>query len=311
MNGIITPRRLRIGTRASALARWQANWIADRLSGMGQEVEIIHIATKGDVSSQPLGMIGGQGLFTKEIQRALLDNEIDVAVHSLKDLPTLPVDGLQLAAVPQRENVGDVLVSAGTSSVESLPDGARIGTGSARRRAQLLFARNDLRVLDIRGNVDTRLQKLDDGQYDAIVLAEAGMRRLGLEQRITHVIPKQLMLPAVGQGALGIEARSNDRDILGILAGLNHAASHAAVLAERAMLATLEAGCLAPVGVWARVIDDQLTMDGIVLASDGSQRMATQVEGPTDQAVEVGRQAAQELLAQGAADLITASREST
>jgi hydroxymethylbilane synthase len=337
MDRILTERRLRIGTRGSDLARWQANWIADRLSGMGQEVEIIHITTQGDVSSQPLGMIGGQGLFTKEIQRALLDGEIDVAVHSLKDLPTVPIAGLQLVAVPERENVGDALVSPGNwralsrsrsrktsgisekrpNSCESgykehftaLPQGARIGTGSARRRAQLLFARGDLQVLDIRGNVDTRLRKLDDGQYDAIVLAEAGMRRLGLEERITHVIPKELMLPAVGQGALGIEARSDDSEALDVLAGLNHAASHAAVLAERAMLAALEAGCLAPVGVWARISDGHLVLDSVVLASDGSRRVAANVEGPLDEALELGQRAARDLLAQGAAELIAASRQ--
>ena len=305
----MTERRLRIGTRASDLARWQANWIADRLGGMGREVEIVHISTKGDVSSQPLGTIGGQGLFTKEIQRALLDDEIDLAVHSLKDLPTVPVDGLRLAAVPERENAGDVLVSAEAHSVETLPQGARIGTGSARRRAQLLFARGDLQVLDIRGNVGTRLRKLDDGQYDAIVLAEAGMRRLNLEQRITHVIPKTVMLPAVGQGALGIEARSEDRDTLEVLAGLNHPASRAAASAERTMLAALQAGCLAPVGVWARHDEDRLVLDSVVLSGDGSRRVAADVAGPPDEAEELGRQAARELLAQGAAELIAASRQ--
>jgi hydroxymethylbilane synthase len=311
MERTVAERCLRIGTRASALARWQANWIANRLGEIGQDVEIVHIATKGDVSSQPLGAIGGQGLFTKEIQRALLDDEIDLAVHSLKDLPTVPVNSLTLAAVPQREDAGDVLVSAEAHSVESLPTGARIGTGSARRRAQLLFARGDLQVLDIRGNVDTRLQKLDDGHYDAIVLAEAGLRRLNLEHRITHVIPRAVMLPAVGQGALGIEARSEDNGTLAILAGLNHPASRAAVVAERTMLATLEAGCLAPVGVWARLENDLLVLDSVVLAGDGSRRIAASVAGPPDEAQELGRRAAGELLAQGAAELIAASRRAS
>ena len=240
--------QLRLGTRSSPLARWQAEWVAARLTERGVAVELVPITTQGDVKTQPLGQIGGQGLFTKELQRALLDGQIDLAVHSLKDLPTAPVDGLSLAAVPPRESTADVLVSNIVKQIEQLPPSARIGTGSLRRKAQLLHLRPDLQVEEIRGNVDTRLRKLDEGQYDAIVLAEAGLRRLGLAERIVQVIPRSLMLPAVGQGALGIEARADDAATCNLLAPLDDAATHQAVLAERSLLLTLRGGCLAPVG---------------------------------------------------------------
>jgi hydroxymethylbilane synthase len=300
---------LRIGTRSSALARWQAEWVAAQLTALGVETELVHISTKGDVSSRPLGAIGGQGVFTKAIQEALSGGEVDVAVHSLKDLPTEPVDGLLVAAVPGRAGAGDVLVSAIASSVESLPAGARVGTGSARRRAQLLYARPDLEIAEIRGNLDTRLKKLDDGQYDAIVLAEAGMSRLGWQERIAQVIPKQLMLPAVGQGALGIEVRAEDDRTLSVVAPLDDPPSHHAVLAERAMLAALRAGCLAPVGAWARQEDDQLVLEGVVLDGNGTRRVSTTVHGDPNNAEALGREAAERLLAQGAAELIVASRD--
>src|SRR6188768_3617513 len=189
---------LRIGTRSSPLARWQADWVTAELRKLGEEVEVVFITTQGDVRTGPLGQIGGQGLFTKEIQRALLTEEVDIAVHSLKDLPTDPVEGLTLGAIPERESPGDVLVAATVPDFASLPQGARLGTGSLRRRTQLLHARPDLVVLDIRGNVETRLRKVVDGEFDAIVLAEAGLTRLGLADRITQVLPKELMLPAVG-----------------------------------------------------------------------------------------------------------------
>ena len=190
---------LRLGTRGSALARWQADWVTSCLHQRGVPVEQILITTQGDVSQQPLGAIGGQGVFTKEIQRALLAGEIDMAVHSLKDLPTDAVPGLELAAVPERESTGDVLVAGRFPGLQQLPSGARIGTGSSRRRSQLLHHRPDLDVQDIRGNLDTRLRKLDQGQYDAIVLAEAGLQRLGWQDRITEVLSREIMLPAVGQ----------------------------------------------------------------------------------------------------------------
>jgi hydroxymethylbilane synthase len=303
-----TGLRLRIGTRASALARWQAEWVAAQLPSLGVDFEMVLISTEGDVSSRPLGAIGGQGVFTKAIQQSLLGGDIDLAVHSLKDLPTEPVPGLQLAAVPRRESVGDALVSTIANSLETLPPGTRIGTGSARRRAQLLHARRDLQVLDIRGNLDTRLQKLDDQMYDAVILAEAGIRRLGWQQRITQVIPRSIMLPAVGQGALGIEARADDGRTLEVLAELDDAPSHNAVLAERAMLAALRAGCLATVGGWARQEENRIVVEGVVLDHDGRRRVYASADGRIDDAEMVGREVADRLLGQGAADLIAASR---
>lgn len=300
--------RLRLGTRGSALARWQAEHIAARLTALGIEVELIHITTQGDVKTGPLGQIGGQGLFTKEIQRALLDKRIDLAVHSLKDLPTEPVEGLTLAAIPQRESPGDVLVSPRAASLGELPTQAKIGTGSTRRKAQLLYARDDLRIEDIRGNVDTRLRKLDEGEYDAIVLAEAGLRRLGFVDRIQHLLPRELMLPAVGQGALGIEARSDDALTLQLLAPLNDADTRQSVLAERAMLRTLRGGCLAPVGAWGRRIDGGLQLDGVVLSPDGKNRIFASSVLPPQAAETLGEAVARELLAQGAGELIAGSR---
>jgi hydroxymethylbilane synthase len=300
--------RLRIGTRASALARWQAEWVAARLTEQGVEVELVPITTQGDVKAGPLGKIGGEGLFTKELQRALVAGEIDLAVHSLKDLPTAPVEGLALAAVPQRESTADVLVSPNSPSVEDLPSVARVGTGSLRRAAQLLHLRPDLIVEGIRGNVETRLAKLDAGQLDAIILAEAGLVRLGLEARISCIIPHTAMLPAVGQGALGIEARADDTRTLDRIAPLNHDDSFQAVIAERTLLAALRAGCLAPVGAWGRVEGDSLLLDAAVLSPDGARRITANGAAEPSAAVTLGMEVAEQLLAQGAAELIAASR---
>ena len=290
------------------MALWQAEWVAARLREQGSDVELIRIQTTGDVASQPLQTIGGQGLFTKELQRALLDDRIDLAVHSLKDLPTDPVEGLSVAAVPPRESNHDVLVAREATSLETLPDQARLGTGSRRRKSQLLYARPDLQVSDIRGNLDTRLRKLDEGQYDAIVLAEAGLKRLGWELRITQILPREVMLPAIGQGALGIESRSDDSATRSQLAPLDDADTHASILAERAMLAQLRAGCLAPVGAWGRVLDGQLYLDGVVLSSSGKHRVAASASGSPADAVQLGQQVADSLLAQGAATLIAEER---
>ncbi len=301
---------LRLGTRSSALARWQAEWVAARLTDCGVRIQLVPIATKGDVTSGPLGSMGQQGLFTKEIQRALLAGEIDLAVHSLKDLPTDPVPNLILAAVPPREKNRDVLVSPRAATLEDLPPGARVGTGSIRRRAQLLHLRPDLTVLDIRGNVDTRLRKLDEGQYDAILLAEAGLLRLGLAHRMTQVIPPTSMLPAAGQGALGIESRADDAATRQVLTALDDPDTHHSVLAERVLLATLRAGCLAPVGAWARVVGGSLQLDAVVLSSDGTERLARSASGPPAAAEQIGAQVAAELLAAGADRLIATARQS-
>jgi len=301
--------RLRLGARASALARWQADHVTARLAERGVFVELVPITTTGDVTSGPIGQIGGEGLFTKEIQRALLDRRVDLAVHSLKDLPTEQVPGLALTAVPERGPAGDVLVSAVADSIDTLPAEARVGTGSMRRRAQLLHRRGDLVMLELRGNVDTRLRKLDEGQCEAIVLAEAGLTRLGLTDRIRCVIPQSVMLPAVGQGALGLETRAADQDTIEAVVQLDHRPTHAAVLAERALLAALRAGCLAPVGAFGSV-DDQgtLQLTAAVLSADGSQRIESTAGGPLEDSVSIGQRVAEDLVGQGARNLIAEAR---
>ena len=303
---------LRLGTRASQLARWQAEWVAARLNEAdGVEVELVPISTSGDRDQRgPIAALGTQGVFTKELQRALLADEIDLAVHSLKDLPTDAIEGLALAAVPARGPVGDVLITKQGGTFADLPQGAVVGTGSLRRRAQLLHARGDLQMNDLRGNVDTRLSKVRDGDYDAIVLAEAGLVRLGLDDAITERLPVSLMLPAVGQGALGIEARAGDAATCELLAEvLDDTDTHAAVLAERALLATLRGGCLAPVGGLGIVENEQLHLTGVVLSGDGKQRIESRQSGGLTAAAEVGRRAAEELIEQGASKLIADSRQ--
>lgn len=309
------PSTIRLGTRGSQLARWQAEWVAERVRGVGQPVELVEIATHGDIDrARPIEEIGTRGVFTKAIQRALLAGEIDLAVHSLKDLPTEPVAGLTMAAVPPRESPADVLVTNIAASLDELPHGARIGTGSLRRQAQLRHRRPDLQIEDIRGNVDTRLQKLDDGQFDAIVLAEAGLRRLGVTGRIRQVLPFDLMLPAVGQGALAIECRSSDVATQARVAAIDDPATHSAALAERALLARLRGGCMAPIGAWGRVEADRWHLSAVVLNADGTRRIevhdAMEITTTTN-AEQLGIRVADALLAQGAAKLIAASRTSS
>jgi hydroxymethylbilane synthase len=306
----LTP--LRIGTRASALALWQANWVHEQLAAVGIPSEVIKIASRGDLQPDaPIATIGGDGVFTKELQKALLDGRIHVAVHSLKDLPTEAAPGLILAAVPERESPHDVLVCRSAQSLTNLPKGARIGTGSLRRRAQVLHLRPELKLLDIRGNVDTRLRKLGDGEYDALVLAEAGLRRLGLQSRITQVLKPPEMLPAVGQGALGLETRFGDHVTRQALESIDDPESHQSVLAERTMLAALAGGCLAPIGAWGRVESDgRLRLSACVLSPDGKTRLEAERVGNAADAMAVGRQVAEELLADGAAKLIVQSRTS-
>lgn len=301
--------QIRLGTRASALARWQADWVLARLQERGARVTLVPISTSGDRDQQlPVDQIGGQGVFTKEIQRALLDGRIDLAVHSLKDLPTAVVQGLCLAAVPDRAPTGDVLVSRRYLRLGELPVGAVVGTGSLRRQSQLLHYRADLKVQEIRGNVDTRLRKLDEGQFDAIVLAEAGLRRLGLADRITELVPPSILLPAIGQGALGLETRADDRATRAAVEPLDHPETHAAVVAERAMLAALHGGCMAPIAAWARVEEGILYITGRVLRRDGSEKLEASHLGPADDAASIGRELAAELIARGATRLIGASR---
>lgn len=300
---------IRLGTRASKLARWQADWVAARLEELGVAVELVPITTSGDRDQRgPIGALGTQGVFTKEIQRALLDGRIDLAVHSLKDLPTEPVAGLCLAAVPERESVRDALVCREASSLEELRPEAVIGSGSLRRRAQLLHRRADLQIDGIRGNVDTRLKKLAEGSFDAIVLAEAGLKRLGLAGRITQILPPEIMLSAVGQGALGLETRAEDLATRSALEPLDHPASHAAVLAERTMLAALCGGCLAPIAGWARPERGRLVLTGRVVGADGKCRIEATDSNRIADAARLGRRVADQLLDQGAGDLIAAAR---
>jgi hydroxymethylbilane synthase len=300
--------RLRLGTRQSQLAMWQANWTADRIRALGIEVDIVPITTAGDVSTMPLGQSGGVGLFTKEIQRALLDNRCDLAVHSLKDLPTEITPGLKLSAVPEREDVRDCLISRDGIQFADLPHGATIGTGSPRRVAQLKLLRPDIQTADIRGNLDTRIKKLDEGQYDAIMLAAAGLRRLKLDHRVTQWFDPKELLPAVGQAALGIETRDDDQNAISAVNQLNHLDTKAAVLAERNLLRHLRGGCLAPVAALARVTGQKLVIAARVLAADGSRYVSTTAEGSADQPEQLGTIAAELLRLAGATELIQRAR---
>lgn len=321
------PRTLRLGTRGSQLARWQAEWVAGELRRLGHSVDLVEIATHGDVDrTRPVEEIGTRGVFTKAIQQALVAGEVDIAVHSLKDLPTEPVAGLVLAAVPERESPADVLVEwrggrseergaesaraivLGHPVLDGLAEGARVGTGSLRRQAQLRHVRPDLRVADVRGNVDTRLRKLDEHEFDAIVLAQAGLRRLGLADRISRVLPFEVMLPAVGQGALGIECRADDDATLAAVRPMNDEVTLAAVIAERTLLDRLRGGCMAPIGALARFKDDVLELQAVVLSADGRKRLIASGTTNLDQAVLLGQQVADWLIEDGAAELIAAGR---
>lgn len=306
---------IRIATRASRLALWQANHVAEllRRAAPGCEVELVHVSTVGDRDRvEPLHHFGGVGVFTREVQRAVLDGRADLAVHSLKDLPTEPVDRLALAAVPERAVVFDALIlPIGVpieSGFDSLPSGARVGTGSLRRQAQLLHHRPDLRMLEIRGNVETRLRKLDEGEYDAIVLAVAGLSRLELGDRISSELRPPLLYPAVGQGALGIECRTDDRELQRLLESITDRRTHAAATAERAVLAEMRAGCHAPLGAVSGGDGERLTLEAVVLSRDGRERMAASAEGTLADPVGLGRRVAEEFLRQGAGRFVTDPR---
>lgn len=310
----------RIATRSSRLALWQANDVARRLKAVAsqRDVVLVEISTAGDRDRvQPLASFGGFGVFTREVQRAVLDGRADVAVHSLKDLPTESAPGLLLAAVPERASVSDALVLQDSASrsgdavelLHTLTSQARVGTGSLRRKAQLLHLRPDLRIEPVRGNVETRLRKLDDGAFDALILAEAGLRRLDLDERIAACFPPQVLFPAVGQGALGIECRSDDDATLALLQQIDEPATRAQVTAERALLAELRAGCHAPVGAATTVNGHgpqpaRLTLEAVVLSADGSERLHARVSGTVDEAGELGRRAAALLRDQGADRLV-------
>jgi hydroxymethylbilane synthase len=299
---------LRLGTRGSPLARWQAGWVADRLRAAhpGLVVELVEIKTQGDRDrNTPLAQIGGLGLFTKEIQRALLEGSVDLAVHSLKDLPTQGPSGLTLGAIPLREDPADALIAPRFRSLEGLPDGASVGTGSLRRRAQLLHLRPSLNVVGLRGNVETRLNQALGGTLDAVVLAESGLHRLGLHVQITERLGPPRFLPAPGQGALGIECRTSDSNTIRLLGALDDAPTRRAVRAERRVLAELEGGCMIPLGAWGRdLADGRLALDASVFDVDGRARAFASETGPLDDPDELGCIVAEMLRCQGADALL-------
>jgi len=299
---------VRIGTRGSRLARWQADWVADRLRALhpGLAVELVEIRTQGDRDREtPIALIGGLGLFTKEIQRALLAGAVDVAVHSLKDLPTLGPGGLVLGAVPPREDPADALIAPGHRSLDALPSGATVGTGSPRRRAQLLYLNPGLNVVEVRGNVETRLNQALGGRLDAVLLAEAGLNRLGLGGHVTERLGPPRFLPAPGQGALGIECRADDGGTLARLAPLDDPPTRRAVAAERAALAELEGGCLIPLGAWGRDLGGgRLGLDLAVFDPDGRARALTAIDGPAADPEGLGRRAAADLRRRGGERLL-------
>ena len=301
--------KLTIGTRQSLLALWQSNHIAALLREKYPECEVVlkKIVTKGDrILDVPLAQIGGKGLFTKEIETELADGTIDLAVHSLKDMPTVLPEGLCLTAITERANVGDAFVSNKYASFEELPLGAVIGTSSLRRKAQLLAARPDLQIMDLRGNVDTRLRKLDEGLYDAIILAAAGLERLGHGDCITALIPPDVCLPAVGQGALAIEARTADDEVRSMLEFLNDLPTKQSTDAERAFLGLLEGGCQVPIGVHADVAGEQIKIEAIIAALDGSTVLRDTITGKAEDAVALGQQLGKKMLAAGGQEILAA-----
>ena len=301
------PSELKIGTRGSQLALFQANWVKDRLSEahIGLNVTLIKIKTTGDkIQDVPLAKIGGKGLFVKEIEESLLQKRIDLAVHSIKDVPTEFPQGLHLSVITKREDPRDVFISKDGRTLKELPQGAKIGTSSLRRQAQLLHFRNDLELIPLRGNLDTRLKKLKTMNLDGIVLALAGVRRLGLEERVTEIISPDISLPAIGQGALGIEIRTDDKEVEGQIRFLNDRDSSIAVTAERAFLKKLEGGCQVPLAAYARPAGKILHVDGLVGSIDGKTLIRHHVEGPTENAELLGVELAEILLSNGAKEIL-------
>ena len=296
-------RTLRIGTRGSMLAKWQAESIRKRLfASAGVEAEIIIIKTAGDKMQQmPLNKIGGKGIFIKELEEALLEESIDLAVHSVKDIPTDTPSRLSFPAVCRRDDVRDCLVGA---TLANLRQGARVGTGSLRRQAQLLHLRPDLDIRDLRGNVDTRLRKVESGEYEAIMLSKAGLDRLGLSQRISEVLSPEVCMPAVGQGAIAVECRLKDTEAADVLAPLDDAESRTAIVAERALLAALHGGCQVPLGAWARIERGELVLDACVCSVDGVQYVKQRATAPPDQGAQLGEHMARLLIEAGAQSIL-------
>lgn len=297
----------RIATRQSPLALWQAQYVQQRLMAAhpGLQVELLPMVTKGDVIlDTPLAKVGGKGLFVKELELAMLEDRADLAVHSMKDVPIDFPQGLGLVTICEREDPRDAFVSNRYHSIDELPQGAVVGTSSLRRQCQISARRPDLVIRSLRGNVGTRLGKLDAGEYDAIILAAAGLKRLGLEDRIRQAMPAEISLPAVGQGAVGIECRVDDAQLITLLQALNHDDTAVCVRAERAMNTRLEGGCQVPIGSFAVLEDDQLWLRGLVGSPDGNQMVVGERRGPRDQAEQMGISLAEELLDGGARDIL-------
>ncbi len=302
-------KTLKIATRQSPLALWQAEHIRARLEALHADltVELVTFVTQGDkILDTPLAKIGGKGLFVKELEAALLDGRADLAVHSMKDVPMALPEGLTLAVICEREDPLDAFVSNTYASFDDLPQGAKVGTSSLRRKCQILKARPDLEIIDLRGNVGTRLSKLDAGNYDAIILASAGLKRLELADRIRHTLDPVVSLPAVGQGALGLECREDDQAVLDLILPLMHDESNVCVRAERAFNAYLEGGCQVPIAGYATLQDGQLTIEGRVGSVDGETLLQVNLKGQPEDAEKLGVQLAQELLALGAGELLKA-----
>lgn len=303
MGVVKTARRsLVLGTRGSRLAIWQAEWVQARLREIAPDITVTlqRIKTSGDkILDVPLAKIGGKGLFVKEIEDALLQGTIDLAVHSMKDVPTVLPDGLDIVCVPEREDPRDALISRDGKPLDQLPKGARVGTSSLRRQAQLLHRRPDLKIEMLRGNLDTRLRKLRDGEFEAIVLAAAGLRRMGWTEQITEYLPPAMSLPAIGQGALGLEGRRDDAFVRGIVSALEHPPTRAAVTAERALLERMEGGCQVPIAAHATLAGERLHLEGLVASVDGRRLVQDSVEGPVADAQELGTRLGEQLLRRG------------
>ena len=300
-------QKIVIGSRGSQLALWQANWVKSELERLHDnvDIDIRIIATSGDIIQDvPLAKIGGKGLFVKEIEEALLANEIDLAVHSMKDVPMeLPTE-LGISVITKRENPLDVLISKNGEKLADLPQGATIGTSSLRRSSQLLKYRDDFKIHPLRGNVDTRLRKVEEGKYDAILLASAGLNRLGWANRITEEISHDILLPAMGQGALGIETRLDDTKIYDFISTLNHEQTHYAVSAERSMVGRLDGGCQVPIGAYARIEKGLIKLKGLVASLDGGTIYKLENVGPVDDAINIGQELGSKLLKMGANEIL-------
>ncbi len=300
-------RSVVIGTRGSRLALWQAEWIQARLGEIAPQLTVTlrTIKTSGDkILDVPLAKIGGKGLFVKEIEEALLGEDIDLAVHSMKDVPTVLPDGLAILCVPQREDPRDALISHSGRSLDQLPQGARVGTSSLRRQAQLLHHRRDLQISMLRGNLDTRLRKVREGEFDAIVVAAAGLRRMGWLDAVTEYLAPDVSLPAIGQGALGLEGRVGDSFVQDLVQSLNHPPTRTAVMAERALLDRLEGGCQVPIAAHATLKGDELSLEALIASVDGQCVIRSRLQGPASQGPELGRELAEQLLARGGAEIL-------